>query len=353
MNVTAPFSVTESSQIAEPRRAVQWLAGALDFSTERAGRAALIVSELATNLVKHARGGEVLLRSLSDDGGSPGGIEILALDKGPGMTDLAASRRDGHSTSGTLGYGLGSIERLADSIDLYTHATGTAIAARLWRQPPARGAAPRCDVGAVHVSKPGESVCGDGWSWRMRDGRLAILVADGLGHGLHAHEASLAAIDVFARSHESPPASVLADANGALRPTRGAAVAVLALDLDRRRATFAGLGNISGAILLPSGRRHNMVSHNGTAGHSAARIQEFQYDVPADSTIVLFSDGLATHWSLDTYPGLRARSSTLTAGVLYRDFSRRRDDVTVVVVKECTGADTGEEPRWDPRPPRP
>ena len=109
---------------------------------------------------------------------------------------------------------------------------------------------------------------------------------------------------------------------------------MLAVDLERRTGTFAGRGNISGMVLLPAGGRHNMVSHNGTAGHSAGRIQEFHYPVPPQATILMFSDGLSTHWDLAAYPGLTLRSPGLIAGVLYRDFSRRRDDVTIVVARE-------------------
>jgi hypothetical protein len=106
------------------------------------------------------------------------------------------------------------------------------------------------------------------------------------------------------------------------------------VNLERGTATYAGLGNIAGAILLTNGGRHNLVSHNGTAGHTAARIQEFSYPVPGDSIVVMYSDGLTGHWDLTAYPGLRTRSPTIIAAVLYRDFSRRRDDVTVVVAKE-------------------
>ncbi|MGH9370100.1 MAG: SpoIIE family protein phosphatase, partial [Vicinamibacterales bacterium] len=143
-----------------------------------------------------------------------------------------------------------------------------------------------------------------------------------------------AAVKVFDRSAESPPARVVADAHAALRPTRGAAVASLAVDLDRGTACFAGVGNISGVILLAGGGRHGMVSHNGTAGHSSARVQEFTYPVPHGSIVVMCSDGLNSQWNLDVYPGLRARSGSVIAGVLYRDFSRRRDDVTVIVGKD-------------------
>ena len=168
----------------------------------------------------------------------------------------------------------------------------------------------------------------------MRDDRLSIFVADGLGHGLAAHDAAQAALDVFAREHEAPTTRILESVHAGLRHTRGAAVAVASIDVERAIAHYGGLGNITGAILLANGGRHNLVSHNGTAGHTSGRIQEFRYPLPADAVLVMYSDGLSTHWDLNAYPGLRSRSPTLIAGVLYRDFSRRRDDVTVVVAKQ-------------------
>jgi anti-sigma regulatory factor (Ser/Thr protein kinase) len=335
MNVTGARPVTELSQVAEGRRLVLWLATHLGFSEERAGQAALIATELGTNLAKHARDGELLVRPLTTGDGDRTGIEILSLDKGPGMREEALARRDGYSTAGTLGHGLGAIQRQADQLDIYTDASGSAIAAKIWRErPPADTGQPRFEVGAVHVSKTGEDVCGDDWGWRQRNGRLVIFIADGLGHGLSAHDAATAALRVFATGHEQSPRLLISDVHAALRPTRGAAVAMLAVDVERRTGVFAGLGNIAGQILLPSGGRHNMVSHNGTAGHAAGTIHEFTYPVPPQSTIVMFSDGLTSRWDVTAYPGLAFRSPALIAGVLYRDFSRRRDDVTVVVARE-------------------
>lgn len=336
MNTTAAYQVQHLNQVAESRRAVLTLARRLQFSEERAERAALIVTELATNLAKHARGGEILMQPLSTASGEPNGLEIVAVDKGPGIPDLALSRRDGHSTTGSLGYGLGAIERQADAFEMYTQPSGTATVASVLREgrrtPAAEG---RYDIGSVLVSKAGEEVSGDAWTWRARDERLSIVLADGLGHGLHAHEAAAACIDVYERMHEASPATIVQDIHAGLRSTRGAAVAVLAVDCGRRTAQFAGLGNIAATILSNDGRQ-NLVSHNGTAGRTAARIQEFNYRVPQGSAIVLASDGLGTHWDLGAYPGLRTRSASLMAAVLYRDFSRRRDDVAVVVARERT-----------------
>jgi anti-sigma regulatory factor (Ser/Thr protein kinase) len=333
VNTTAAFAVHEASQVAEARRAATRLAERLGFSDTHAGRVALVVSELATNLAKHAKAGELLLRAIHPH--HPSGIEIVSIDAGPGMADLVASRRDGHSTSGTLGHGLGAIGRQADFFQVYTHSTGTVAVARVWQDTPPVGARqPRFEIGAVHVSKPGEDVCGDDWDWRMRDARLTVLVADGLGHGLSAHDAARAATNVFATAHEQEPARIIGDVHAALRATRGAAAACLAIDLDRGIARYCGVGNISGVVLLPGGTRQSMVSHNGTAGHTIPRMQEFTYPVPSNAIVVMHSDGVTTHWDVDAYPRLRRHHPSVIAGVLYRDFSRRRDDVTIVVAKQ-------------------
>ena len=333
MNPSAAYPVTELSQIGEPRRAALWLAHRMDLSETRAGQFALVVTELATNLAKHARKGEILLRAL-DSPSEPPGVEVIALDAGPGIPDVALSQRDGYSTSGTLGHGLGAVRRQSDDCWIYTQPTGTVIAATVRREQPAPPPRAPLDIGAVCVSMPGEEICGDAWTWRLREDRLAVLVADGLGHGLGAHDAARQALLTFGEEPETAPPAMLERVHTALRPTRGAAVAILAVDLERGLARYSGLGNIAAAILREDGSRQNLVSQNGIAGHAARRFQEFSYPVPPRSVIVLHSDGLGTHWNVAGYPGLLTRHPSLIAGVLYRDSSRRRDDVTVVVVRE-------------------
>lgn len=337
INVTAAYAVHEASQIAAPRRAALGLAQRSGFSEERAGKVALVATELATNLAKHATGGEVVFRLIRDtDGGSSAhGIEILAIDRGPGMGDVVGARQDGYSTAGTLGHGLGTIERQSDFFQIFSLPSGTVALARLWSEPrPVVARKPPFEIGAVHVSHPNEEICGDDWDWTMRDDRFAVLVADGLGHGLHAHDAAAAAVAVFQRLADQSPSRVITEVHAALRPTRGAAVAIAEVDTSRCVVNYCGVGNI-GAVVLSShfGERHGMISQNGTAGHVAPRIHEFTYPVPPQSTIVMFSDGLASQWTLSAYPGLSTRHPSVIAGVLYRDFSRRRDDVTIVVAK--------------------
>jgi len=335
LNLTAAVLVQEASAVAEARRAASALAQRLHFPEARAGQVALIASELATNLAKHAQHGEILVRGLTTGRGEPpSGVEIVALDKGPGIPDLALSRLDGYSTGGTLGHGLGAVDRQSDFSEIYSQPSGTVIVSQVWREPPTAGRETSgIELGAVQVSKAGEEVCGDGWDWRLSDDRLTVIVADGLGHGLHAHEAARQAIETFGKSPYEAPARMIEDVHAALRSTRGAAVAVLTLDLERSRVHYSGLGNITSRIATPAGTFKTLVSHNGTAGHAASRIQEFHDAVPRQAVAIMFTDGLGGHWNLTAYPNLQRRHPTVIAGVIYRDFSRRRDDVTVVVFK--------------------
>lgn len=330
---TRQFAVMDPSQPGEARRAAQELALRLGFDAEHAGRVALVVTELGSNLLKHAGGGELLLQTLDEDGCC--GVGVSAVDRGPGIANLAESLRDGASTAGTPGTGLGAVRRLSDRFDLYSlAAAGTAIVVQLWgKRKPTRPAGPRLDVGTVCVAKAGEDVAGDDWMVERLGLRSIIAVADGLGHGPLAGEAAWTAMRLVRQHTGDGPRSCVAAAHAGLKGTRGGALAVAEVDLGRSVVRFCGLGNISAVIVGDEGVRR-LVSQNGTAGHSAGRIDEFSYPWPPGGLLVLHSDGLATHWDLERYPGLARRHPGLIAGVLYRDFTRGRDDVTVIVARE-------------------
>jgi hypothetical protein len=252
------------------------------------------------------------------------------------MADVASCLRDGYSTAGTPGTGLGAVRRQATTFDIFTRVgRGTAVLARLQprRQPP-RGAPARVQVGAVCLSKPGETACGDAWSFAVDGNVCTLLLADGLGHGPLAAAASNLAVTTFARLGRRQPDDVIKAIHDALRVTRGAAVSVARLDFGGDLTTFCGIGNVSGNLLL-GGAIRRMVTLNGTAGAAARRIQSFDYPLERGSVALLYSDGLVSSWTLEAYPGLLSRDPALIAGVLYRDFVRGRDDVTVVVAKEA------------------
>jgi anti-sigma regulatory factor (Ser/Thr protein kinase) len=332
MEVTeyARLRIGDASAVGEARRRSADLARSLGLGDVDAGRLALIVTEAATNLVKHASGGEIFLRALERHGAA--GVDVLAVDSGPGIRSVAEALKDGFSTGGTPGTGLGAIARASSRFDLYSSAGGAAVLAEIWpagtlSQPDA------IEIGGINVAHPGETVSGDAWAAHCAPDGAQLLVADGLGHGALAAEAAQAAVAVFAKRRGASPAQMLEDIHRALRPTRGAAVAVAALDRARGLLRFAGLGNISGAI-VSAGQSRSLVSHHGTAGGGARRIQEFAYPWSPGDLLVLHSDGLGTHWSLSDYPGITQRHPALIAALLYRDHRRGSDDTTVVVMRE-------------------
>jgi anti-sigma regulatory factor (Ser/Thr protein kinase) len=320
--------VGEASQVGEARRIARAFAESLDLDATAIGKVAIVVTEAATNLVKHARGGTIVLGALDGDGTR--GMSILALDRGPGIANLAECLRDGVSTAGSPGTGLGAIRRLSSLFDIYTDAAGTALMATIGTQARGRPAA-LLEVGAVCVPIAGEEVSGDGWAV-VQDGRLVVVV-DGLGHGPDAAAAAVAALAVVRAHPASAPAEAIDRIHDALRGTRGAAASVAALDPERRLVRFAGIGNVAGAVISDAGHRR-MVSHHGILGHEVRKIQEFSYPWPEGAIVVLHSDGVTSHWDLDAHPGLARRHPMLAAGVLYRDCLRGRDDATVVVVRE-------------------
>jgi anti-sigma regulatory factor (Ser/Thr protein kinase) len=331
------IAVTESSGVAEARRQAGALADRLGFDESDAGRVRLVVTELATNIVKHGNGGQILVGESAAGGVS--GIDVLAFDNGPGIARLDEALADGYSSSGTAGNGLGAILRQSHGVEVATWpGLGTAVHARLEQGRPGRRDE-RIPVlcGAVTLPHPGEEVCGDAWKAESEGGITTILVADGLGHGANAAAAANEAVRVFQR-HKSHQVNTLLDyVHGGLRPTRGAAIAIARADIAAGKLEFGGIGNIAGAI-VSRGNVKRLVSMPGTAGHNARKIQTFNHPFTTDDLLILHSDGLGTSWSLDRYPGLSTMHPTLIAGVLCRDFWRQRDDVTVVVMRGGTAS---------------
>jgi anti-sigma regulatory factor (Ser/Thr protein kinase) len=320
--------VSDTSQVAEARRRASEIAQGDGFAESEVGRVALVTTELATNLVKHGGGGEILIGTFQDCGSD--GVELLALDSGAGIANVKACLEDGYSSAGTAGHGLGAVHRQSDFVDIATWpGKGTAVLARLegTRRPNSKRR--RAHWGAVTVPKPGEVACGDAWSIADDAATRTIMVADGLGHGPEAAAAAVEAVRIFQRHKGHQVPTILEYVHGGLRATRGAAVSIARLDKASGRITFAGVGNVA-SVAVNGANIRRMVSLNGTAGHNARKIQAFDY--PFDGgVLILHSDGLGTGWNLNQYPGLIAAHPTLIAGVLYRDFWRRRDDVTIVV----------------------
>ena len=330
--MTVVNSVRDASQIGEARRAAAGLAHRKGFSQDVEARIALVVTEMASNLLKHAGEGLIAINEFIDADGS--GIELLALDKGPGMADIARCLVDGFSTVGSPGTGLGAVTRVSDNYAIYSRpGIGTVVMARFLAanaDPP--GA---LEIGVVIDTYPGESVCGDGWIAMNGQKGDTLLVVDGSGHGSHAAHAAETAARAFAENIDKECVPLVEAIHRALAPTRGAALAVARIDRDARVVRFVGIGNI-GAVLADGGEARRMASYNGSAGHVAPRIREFSYPFTVKPLVILHSDGLSARWELAAYPGLAAGHPSLVAGLLFRHHRRDRDDATVVAIRAAT-----------------
>lgn len=345
------------SLAARARRVAADLARRVGMSADRIGQIELAVTEVAVNLARHADDGALLLRLI--EAGPAVAVELLAIDQGPGMADVAYSRRTGVSTGGTPGLGLGVVERMADSFDVHSlMGRGTVLVARFRkRSEPAEAGMPFPEPSVVGLTRPlsGEQVCGDAWAVKSigpgtdggaraepgaaevseaASGRPALLVmlCDGLGHGPLAARASGQALAAFHRSTAENPADIVAELHRALSGTRGGALAVARIDAQRGRIAFCGIGNVS-AFIVADDARSTLISAPGIVGHHLPRLRGHETALPPGASVILHSDGLTERWSPAAMPSLFAASSTLIAAHLLREAGVRRDDASVVVIK--------------------
>ncbi|GFE68963.1 SpoIIE family protein phosphatase [Chroococcus sp. FPU101] len=335
MNEIILLPISELSQVGDARRQALALVKDLGFSKMKQGQVGIVVTEMASNLVYHAHDGTLLIQTIEQN--QRLGLEIISLDKGPGIENISECLQDGYSTKGTAGNGLGAISRLSNCFEIYSdYPKGTALLVQMWDSSSVlKNTKERLVIGGICLPKKGEEVSGDSWATIQQPHRTLFMVADGLGHGFQAAQASLEAVRIFREQENESPKAIIEAAHQALRNTRGAALAVTEIDFERQSLRFAGVGNISGAVFTAQGN-YSMVSYNGIVGYEMRKLQEFTYQWPKDGVLIMHSDGLTSHWRLDNYRGLAAKHSSLIAGVLYRDFHRGRDDVTVLVAKERT-----------------
>ena len=324
-SVTQVLPIDDGSQVGHARRTAQKLAEGQGFDETDAGRVALVATELASNLLKHAGRGELHLRVLPRANGA--GIEIVAVDRAAGF-DLQACLADGYSTGGTQGIGLGAITRQAEVFDAYADTRGAVLLARLY---PRHAKKPDLPIAVSQHALNADPACGDAWHVALNEQAISVLVIDGLGHGEEAEQAALAGARAFALVPFNDPLLLIDDLHAAMQGTRGGAVAIAQARLDLGNLRFVGIGNIAASLIGP-GKSRGLASHPGIVGGQYRKARPFDFEQVAGQLLILHSDGLQSRWNLGDYPGLAYRHPAVIAAVLHRDFCRGRDDVTVVVI---------------------
>ncbi len=292
----------------------------------RAGELAILATEAASNVLIHGGGGHVIVSGVVHHDGHR--AQIVATDQGKGIDNLALALTDGYSTAGTMGSGLGAMKRLSTHFEIFTGKGGTMVLLELGDS----STDAEVQVAGMALPYPGERLCGDGWWCDQTPQRTMAILTDGLGHGLGAAEAAQEAIATFRRHLSIQPGDILGYLHDALKKTRGAVAGVVEISPAQRELTYAGVGNIC-ATLINGNISRGLMSHNGTLGITAPRIQEVHAEWTPGSVFVMHSDGLHTRWDLAAYPGLLSRHPALLCGALLRDYRRQRDDASVVVMK--------------------
>ncbi|SFI61239.1 SpoIIE family protein phosphatase [Amycolatopsis sacchari] len=317
--------VSEDGHVGRARRLAAAVAQQQGLPMAQVHRVALAATELATNLTKHAGRGVFSVVP------GPGQLDLLAVDKGPGVARMETSMRDGYSTTGTMGAGLGSIRRAADFFDAYSlPGRGTAVLARWRNGEPLSGVR----VGAARLTAAGETACGDMWTAVPSGASVAVALSDGLGHGEAAAKASGAAIETVAAHASLGPARILDAMQQSLARTRGATVAVASVAPASGRLRFAGIGNIATRRYPePGAPVQRLLSRPGIVGVAGTnRAADSTDSWSPRSWLVLQTDGVSDRWSADDWPGLLRHDPAIVAGWILGQHGRGRDDACVVAV---------------------
>lgn len=324
--IRSDLIVSEDSHVGRARRLAAAAAQRAGLPSRQVHRVALAATELATNLIKHATRGVFTAVT------APDRLDLLAADRGPGIRHIEQSMRDGFSTTGTLGTGLGAIRRASDHFDLYSvTGRGTVMLAR-WHtgHPPPPG----LRIGAARLTAPGESACGDMWAVADREGIVTVGLSDGLGHGDAAATASQAAVDTLATHAALRPALILEAMQSALTPTRGATVAVAQFAAGEGSMRFCGIGNISARrYAQPGSPVQRLLSRPGIVGAAnAGSPSDTVASWSPRSWLLLHTDGVSDRWSVEQSAGLMAHDPAVVAAWVLGQYGRGRDDACVVAI---------------------
>lgn len=336
MKASSIFLIEDASQIGESRRGILQLCEKIGFDETDRGKIAIVVNELANNLIYHSNGSRALI-SREIDENKCCGLEILSLDRGPGMMNVQQCLEDGYSTRGGAGTGLGAVRRLSSFFDIYSEVgKGTAILFQLKHSRDNPDLAElnqiQSEFGAVCLPMHGEEVCGDTWAIETLPSSTKVMVADGLGHGPEAFKVAEMCRTIFHDFRKSGLKDILNQMHSGLKNTRGAAVSMADINYHLKKIFYVGVGNVSG-LILSKDKVRRLISHGGTIGYMTPRTQEFIFDLELNSHLILYSDGIYSQLNLEAYPNLWNHHPSLMAGIIHRDFCRGKDDSTVLVIQ--------------------
>jgi anti-sigma regulatory factor (Ser/Thr protein kinase) len=302
------------------------------FTQKQGAEIDIIVAEITSNLVKHARTGEVLFRL--NQRGKHDSFEIVCFDNGPGIIDTARVLKDGVSTTNTLGQGLGAIDRLSNFFQLYSLKDWGTIVHSIVCTSGCKGIeVSGLDIRGLNVCKPREMVSGDGYFVKTIKTGAQVLFADGLGHGPHAKDSIDKAADVFMKTAEEDPVGIIREIHESVRRTRGLVASIASWNNKQKEWTICGVGNIVTRLYTGITYKNHM-SYNGAIGlNIPTSMKSSVVEAERNQHLIMCSDGLKSRWEITKYPGILKYDPLILAAAIYKDYVRRNDDASILIVK--------------------
>lgn len=301
---------------------------AVPFSDLELAQLAIIITEMATNLVRYtSHGGMIRCEILV----SSQGLMLEAIDDGPGIkTDISAVS-DGVSTrGGSMGGGLGAIQRLSDSFKLSTGDTGTRVRVTKLAQ---EKNMPKLTVGVCSRPYPGFDVNGDGFYVHQGGVRSIIAVYDALGHGKEAYETACLLHKCLLELHGLELSEIVDIAHKRLLHSRGVALWLGAVEHNVNRLSYISLGNIE-ARLMTSNRCQTLLSQNGTVGHYMPKCKLIEVPWLPGSVLSVATDGISARWQVEDYPEILGPNSNQACQHLLKEWGRATDDATIMIARD-------------------
>jgi anti-sigma regulatory factor (Ser/Thr protein kinase)/serine/threonine protein phosphatase PrpC len=326
--VTVPVQAT--SDVRRARDAAFGLARELAFTERVREEIALVVTELATNLLRHAKHGVITVSAT--ESGPRRGILIQSDDEGPGIADIERAMTDGYSTAGGLGMGLGSVNRLMDDVEIGPRERGGLhVACHRWLRPQeAVVFERRLAVGVASRPRRLSEENGDSFLMKQWEGSALVGVIDGLGHGPFAHRASQTARHYVETHYDQPLQTLFRGAGRACRATRGVVMALAHFDFALRKIRIANIGNVE-VRLVNDSENINPILRRGIVGLNAPEAVVSEFPWGPKSFLIMHSDGISTRWKWSDFEATAKDGLNHVAQRFLQALAKPEDDATVLV----------------------